>query len=298
MPASSKSTSVRALTAVLAGLERVAPHLGARVVERVWFTLPARRRANGQLPPGGAPFEVTVGGRAVRGNRWGNGDQIVYLIHGWGGSATQFGAFVEPLVAAGFSVVTYDALSHGDSDPGPSGRRRSTVLEHLDVLRAVVAANGPAHGTVAHSLGSMAAALALREGIVPQRAVAVAPMTDAASYTRWFTDALGAGPRTWARFVDRLERRFALPLSYFDITGIADQVTTPPLLVIHDRDDQETSWEASGTLAHHWPDARLLTTRGLGHNRILADPDVVAVTVAFLRGLDDAVDEVSATTTA
>ena len=85
----------------------------------------------------------------MRGRRWGHGENIVYLVHGWGSSAAQLGAFIETLLDAGFSVVAYDALSHGSSDPGPSGPRRSNALEHRDVLAVV--AHGPAYGVVAHS---------------------------------------------------------------------------------------------------------------------------------------------------
>lgn len=284
MSRSLKSTSVRALRALLAVLERTAPSLGARVVERFWFTVPPPRPVKSDRPAGGTRFEVVVGGRTARGHRWGMSERTVYLVHGWGGSAAQLDAFVEPLLAAGFGVVSYDALSHSTSDPGPSGPRRSTALEQLDVLRAVVAAHGPASGIVAHSLGSMVAAIAMREGVVPRRAVYVAPMTDAASYTLMFTRMLGAGERTWASFIARLERRFDLSLAYFDVPAIATELPTPPLLVVHDRDDQETNWETSRALADTWPDARLITTRGLGHNRILADSEVVAMTVSFIRG--------------
>ena len=150
------------------------------------------------------------------------------------------------------------------------------------MLRAVVAAHGPAYGVVAHSLGSMVAALAMRDGIVPQRAVYVAPMIDVTSYGEPFVRTLGGGPRIWAKFVKRVESRLGLRLSYFDIAAMADEVITPPLLIVHDRDDYEASWDASGG-SRRWPDAGLLTTDGLGHNRILIDPAVVAAAVAFIR---------------
>lgn len=277
-----KSTSVRALTATMAVLERTTPGVGARFVERIWFTVPPRRPVNGDLPTGGTPFELSVGGATVRGRRWGHREKVVYLVHGWGSTGAQLAAFIEPLLDAGFSVVAYDALSHGSSDPGPSGPRRSNALEHRDVLSAVVAAHGPAYGVVAHSLGSMVAALAIRAEIVPERAVYVAPMIDVTSYGQPFIRMLGGGQRIWTRFVDRVEHKLGLDLAFFDLLAIADELTTPPLLVIHDRDDQETSWDASRALASTWPDARLLTTTGLGHNRILADKAVVAATVAFL----------------
>jgi pimeloyl-ACP methyl ester carboxylesterase len=279
-----KSTSVRALNLGMGALERFAPGLGARWVERIWFAVPTPRRPmRGRAAPGGTPFELSVDGATVRGRRWGHGEEIIYLVHGWGSSSAQLSAFIEPLLDSDFSVVAYDALSHGRSDPGPSGPRRSNVLEHAAVLRAVVTAHGPAYGVVAHSLGAMAAALAMREGIVPQRAVYVAPMVDVTSYGEPFLRMLGAGQRIWTRFVDRVERRLGVTLSYFDVEALPDELATPPVLIVHDRDDPETGWAGSQELARTWPDARLLTTSGLGHNRILADPAVVSATVAFLR---------------
>lgn len=293
-----KSTSVRALNATMGGLERFAPGLGARWVERIWFTVPARRTARGGAAEGGTPFELSVNGARVRGRRWGHGEEIVYLVHGWGSSGAQLSAFIEPLLDAGFSVVAYDALSHGRSDPGPSGPRRSNALEHIAVLRAVVAAHGPAYGVVAHSLGAMVAALAMRDGIVPQRAVYVAPMIDVESYGEPFLRMLGAGRRIWTRFIARVERRLGVALSYFDVAALPDELSTPPLLIVHDRDDTETAWAASQQLVRRWPDARLLTTTGLGHNRILGNSLVVAAAVEFLCGREIADPNLEATAVA
>jgi alpha-beta hydrolase superfamily lysophospholipase len=277
-----KRTIVRASKMAMGVLEVLAPGLGARWVDRLWFSVPPPRRTKRNMPADGAQFELTTKGGTVRGHRWGDSEKIVYLIHGWGSSSRQLGSFVKPLLDAGFVVVAYDAPSHGSSDPGPSGPRRSNALEHRDVLKAVVAAHGPAYGVVAHSLGSMVAALAMRDGIVPQRAVYVAPMIDITSYGEPFVGTLGGGPRIWARFVTRVERRLGLRMSYFDLPAMASELNTPPLLIVHDRKDRETSWDASRGLATSWPAAQLLTTSGLGHTRIVSDTAVVSAAVDFL----------------
>jgi len=43
--------------------------------------------------------------------RWGEGPPVA-LLHGWNGCSTQFEGFIEPMLAAGLSVVVIDAPGH------------------------------------------------------------------------------------------------------------------------------------------------------------------------------------------
>jgi pimeloyl-ACP methyl ester carboxylesterase len=274
-----KSTIVRSFGV----LERVAPAVGARWAERLWFTVPRAGGRRDRLAPPGRPFRIQVDGRTVAGETWGEGP-VVYLVHGWGGWRGQLDAFAAPLAEAGHRVVAFDALGHGDADPGPEGPGRSTVLELADSLAAVVAAYGPAAAVVAHSLGATATAYAMGCGLEVGRAVFVAPMADPLPYTRTFAGRLGFGERTRTRLVRRLERRVGLPLASFDVPAMAGTMATPPLLLVHDRQDGETGWSDSEAIARAWPGARLVGTSGLGHRRILRDPGVVAEVTGFLGG--------------
>ena len=285
-----KSTIVRSF----ALLERVAPAAGARWAETLWFTVPGGRGRRDRQAPPGRPFRLEVEGRGVAGEVWGErpatatperaDPPTVYLVHGWGGWRWQLDAFVEPLVEGGFRVVAFDAPSHGTSDPGPEGPGRSTILEFADALAVVVAAHGPAHAVVAHSLGATAAAYAVGRGLPAGRLVFVAPMADPLPYTRTFARRLGFGERVRTRLVARVERRVGTSMSAFDVPAVAARMPTPPLLLVHDREDAETGWSDSAAIARAWPDARLVTTTGLGHRRILRAPAVVAEVAGFVGG--------------
>jgi pimeloyl-ACP methyl ester carboxylesterase len=284
-----KSTIVRSFWL----LERVAPGVGARWAERLWFAIPRARGPRDRLAVPGRAFRVAVDGHTVRGEVWGPdpdpgdpapGDPVpaVYLVHGWGGWRGQLDPFVGPLVEAGWRVVAFDAPGHGDSDPGPAGPGRSTVLEFAGALAAVVAAHGPAAAVVAHSLGATAAAFAMDGGLAVGRAVFLAPMADPLPYTLTFAARLGFGERTRTRLVRRLERRIGLPMAAFAVPAMASRVATPPLLLVHDRQDGETGWSDSAAIARSWPRSRLVTTAGLGHRRILRAPAVVAEVAGFV----------------
>lgn len=55
----------------------------------------------------------------------------------------------------------------------------------------------------------------------------------------------------------------------------------PALLVVHDRADRAAAYAGAEAITGAWSGSRLVTAEGLGHRRILADPQVVATTVGF-----------------
>lgn len=276
-----KSTTVRTkvIRAAFTVLEHVTPRLGGRLALRVWCT--PRHARPSSPPPSGTRHSLPVAGSTVSAETWGTGP-IVYLVHGWGGHRNQLARFVEPLVAAGYQVVSYDALSHGESGPGALGPKRATLPEFAKALTAVAAHFGPAHAIVAHSMGASATALAVLDGLPATRLAFIAPVADPLSQTHLFADFLGFGPRTHAAFLARLERVAGHPLSFFDIPPRAADQDLPPLLVVHDTRDTQVPHPNGEAITSAWPNAKLITTTGLGHHRILATPEVLDEITAFV----------------
>ena len=58
----------------------------------------------------------------------------------------------------------------------------------------------------------------------------------------------------------------------------------PPLLIVHDRQDETVAWDDGVAIAAAWPGARLVTTSGLGHRGVTHDADVVRQAVSFVNG--------------
>jgi pimeloyl-ACP methyl ester carboxylesterase len=281
-----KSTIVRfrngALRAAFRYGEHLAPRRTGRLARDLWFTAPPRMGAL-PLPDGGEPFELDVQGHTVRGWEWGQGP-AVYLMHGWGGRGAQFAALVEPLAAAGYRVVLLDAPSHGDSEHGPAGPGRTHGFEFARALDAAFLRFGPAEAVVAHSLGTIATYLALRFGwLGTERLVLIAPMVQAETLFDGFQAALGFGPRTRRAFDRSVEAFVGIPVKDFDARLQAAHSEPVPALVIADRGDRQTPYADAVELATSIG-APLVTTDGLGHRRILADPGVVGMVVEFVTG--------------
>lgn len=221
------------------------------------------------------PFQAFVEGKTVQAWRWGSGPTVL-LVHGWEGRGAQLGAFVEPLLGRGFSVVTFDATAHGDS-----AGARSSLPHFAWCVRAVAAASGGVCAILAHSLGCAATTLAVHDGLQAQRLVYLSPPLDPSDYVLRFGEMLSITSPVLEGMKRRIEHRFGRRWSEFSLANMAPAMTTP-LLVVHDRDDEDTFWEDGANLAETWPGARLISTKGLGHRRILRDPSVVAAATEFV----------------
>lgn len=276
-----KSAQLTATRTAFGTLERLAPSLGIRWATNLWLTVPRFKGRTRPAVPAGTPFAVTVENRKIRGATWGAGPTI-YLAHGWGGASTQLLPLVTPLVSKGHKVVTFDALSHGASDPGELGARRTTIPEMARALAAVVKEHGQPHAVIAHSAGASATFYALRGGLRPGKLVFLAPMAQPTDLTKVFAATLGFGERIRTGMTERVARTAGAPWDDFDIPTQVTRITPPPLLTVHDPADRETRYADSVALAKVWPDAELVMAKGLGHWRILRDPDTIARAVDFV----------------
>lgn len=278
-------------------LERLGPELGAAWAERMSFTVPSIRPIpRRHRPCPGQRLVIRLGWQRIIGESWGDGP-AVHLVHGWGGRRSDLGALVAPLTAAGFRVVAFDAPGHGQSAGAQSGRPQSSLAEVRDMIGAACAADGPAYGIVAHGEGSLAVGLAMRDGLTVDRLAFIAPISALEPYTFQFAARHGIGDRVYSLLMDRAQRRLGVPMSALDLTKVPARTAiqvgqmparpTPPLLLVHDRDDRRTPWTDSVAVADAWPAARLITTTGLGHRRILRSPMIASEVVSFLTDDDD-----------
>jgi pimeloyl-ACP methyl ester carboxylesterase len=276
--------ALTATRAQLRLLEHVAPGAASRKAIDLWCTYPVGARTRDFRPgPGTVTRLPAVRAGDVVVESWGDGP-LVYLVHGWGGWRGQLGSFVGPLVAAGCRVVAFDAPGHGDSRPGYLGPGRGTVMELMEAFEVVGQEHGPATGVLAHSLGCTSAAHVLHEGLAAKRLVLVSPNGGFEDLVRDFAGVLRLGGRTTSDLRGTMEDATGRALADFDIAPLGADGGMPETLVVHDRHDREVAFPEGEAIAAAWPNARLVATHGLGHQRILADPGVVAAAVAHLTG--------------
>jgi pimeloyl-ACP methyl ester carboxylesterase len=274
------------LRSILGVLQPTWPAGAAWLTERLFFTAPRRRTspAARAFLAGGERFTLRVDGRRVVGWRWGNPDApAVYLCHGWGSRGARLAAFSEPLLAAGYRVVTYDAPGHG-----ASGWGMSSMPEFARTLAAVVARESRGtkpHAVIAHSFGCSGTALALSWGLEVNRLVFLAPAANPPAWVQPFVRALELQPQVIDRVRARSERRIRARWDELDVCDIASRLShRPPLLIVHDKADDTVLWDDGAAIARVWRDAELVTTKGLGHRGVTHDRGVVGKVMGFVAG--------------
>jgi pimeloyl-ACP methyl ester carboxylesterase len=287
-PQSKISTTVRTFSQL--ALLRLRHRIGgwiapAATVERAaaLFCTPypdARARAL-QAPTGSARIGMLeLEGGSIAQYVWGDPARqpFVLFAHGWSSHGTRLLPWVERLRAAGYAIVAFDQDGHGRSS-GTRTHLPGFTARLLELGRR----HGPAAAVIAHSLGGAAAALALARGLQADSAILVAPAADPVAAGQRFARQVGLSAplrrRMFAQFEARLAMRFADLLPERNAPRIAH-----PVLIVHDLEDREVPWGEGERWARYWPGARLLSTSGLGHHRILDDPAVIDAGLDFLAG--------------
>jgi pimeloyl-ACP methyl ester carboxylesterase len=256
----------------------VSPALAARWVYRLWFR-PIRFSEPQQEKDWRRttqPLAVSHRGQALAVDAWGAGPTVL-LVHGWNGRGAQLGAFAPALVQVGYQVVTFDTPAHGRS-PG----RATNLPEISEAIQTVARVCGPVHAVIGHSFGVACAIFAVRQGLKVNRIVAISPPHNMRGLTQKFFTALDINIRVQEIFNRKFETHFGADLwERFSPEVLARQLDMPGL-IIHDQDDRDVPFQEGAAVAQAWPDAQFVRTTGLGHRRILRDPEVIARVVAFI----------------
>ena len=208
---------------------------------------------------------------------WGTGP-VVLFVHGWSGRGSQVAAFVEPLTAAGFQVVSVDAPGHGET-PGDS----TNILECAAVVQAVSTHYGPVYAAITHSFGGMVLAYAMNHGTPVKRVVSISAPAHVEYLMEGFAQTLAIPATVMASMQKRIDQRFTGSLWERLSTVHNVQYLDAPALIIHDEDDVSVPWQQGRMIAAAWPGARFMKTSGLGHGRILRDRQVIAAAVEFIK---------------
>ncbi len=259
---------------------RFAPGMAAHLAFRQLATPP--RATHGQWPVGirehARTHRLAAGADTLAVYEWGQGP-VVMLVHGWGSNATHLGRLVLPLLTAGFKVVAFDAPAHGNSTG-----RSTDMVAYAGAIALVARDSGPLHAVIGHSFGAAMAMYAARDwGLDASRLVLMSSFNDCNWFLDMFAQHVGLTPDVARRTRELLTQRYAGRLDWarMSVTEML-RGTDRPALVVHDENDEEIPFEHGLSMTTTLKTAQFKATRGLGHHRVLRNPEVIRRVTAFL----------------
>ena len=269
-------------------LGEVSPWLAARLALARFKRLDdfPMARAEGRLAAEATRGWVHTPSGGIRTYRWSRGPFLpwenrlkrgrVLLVHGWGGRATQWAAFIEPLRAEGFELWAFDATLEPYSE---------TLRE---AITAMDAAHGPFYAALGHGLGGSAVVAAMAAGLSAPRVVTLGAPAQSASMVGHVLQRLGLLESAARSGPVRRRVDAALPQAS-DVSDRGQDSSERHhrcALVMHDVDDASVPFSEAQRLNASWRQGTLVATAGLGHRLILRDPMVVAEVGRFLTALN------------
>lgn len=264
-------------------LEKISTRLSGWYFEKIFFT-PFRYKtpekeleaeATAQL------FSVTSAGRKIQCYQWGEElKPYVLVVHGWAGRSTQFRRFIPAFNEAGYRIIGFDGPAHGKSEG-----KRTSIAEFDEVIKAISVIKGNPEAIIAHSFGGGASLYAISKGLPVKKLINIASPTIADRIIQSYLKAIGGSWKTGANFKKLIQKRYGKSFEEFTALDLIKKVPQDlKLMLVHDEEDKEVDISHVHELIKIFPSARLLQTRGLGHNRILKDDAVITECLNFVAG--------------
>lgn len=262
---------------MMRALSRVAPPLASEIAYRLFVSLGTPETVHPR--DAAVHARARVGSLDLNGERiatyaWGTGPETILLVHGWRSRGSRWATLVAALESPHRTIVAFDAPGNGDSTG-----RRTTVLDYAAIARLLAARHGNVQAIVGHSFGVLASFLAVREGAATARLVGISGMAGATQLLETFSGQLGLTPRAKRGLAQRFQRRVfphETDLWHRFVSELDPTETRIPLLLVHDEGDPIVPVAQAEIIANaHLGTVRVERTNGLGHHRILNDPDVI-----------------------
>ncbi|MCI4443625.1 MAG: alpha/beta hydrolase [Lentimicrobium sp.] len=209
--------------------------------------------------------------------QYGESDKKILLSHGWSGRGTHLFKIADELIKVGYSTVSFDAPAHGKS-PG-----KTTIMsEFVETILEVERQFGPFEAAVGHSLGGMSLLNAVKKGLSINYLAIIGSGDIVQDILNDFVAKLELKPSTSEQLRLHFEKKYGEEMDNYSAYKSAMQISIP-VLVIHDKNDDEVPVAAGINIHKHLKNGELFLTEGLGHRKILGNPLVIEKVVQFIQ---------------
>lgn len=202
---------------------------------------------------------------------------LVLLVHGWSGRASQMGKIATALAGQGYKTISFNAFAHNGSLA-----KQTTVIEFAEIIKDIYRNHGPFKALIGHSLGGIALGNAILKGVKTEKLITIGSPTTFQYILDAFGEIVNANTKTLDYIKGFVVDYAKAQIEDFSLQEIGKNLSIPGL-IIHDRDDREAVYSQALLFAETWSRAQLVSTKGLGHSRILRDKTVIQMIVDYIK---------------
>ena len=209
--------------------------------------------------------------------QYGKSDKKILLVHGWSGRGTQLFKIADELLKAGYSTISFDAPAHGKS----SGKY-AIISDYVETILEIERQFGPFEAAVGHSLGGMTLLNSIKKGLAINHLVIIGSGDIVTDILDDFVAKLELKPGISNQLQLYFEKKYGEEMDNYSSYKSAMEISIP-VLVVHDKNDQEVPVTAGINIHKHLKNGELLLTEGLGHRKILGNHSVIEKIVEFIK---------------
>ena len=207
---------------------------------------------------------------------YGKSDRKILLVHGWSGRGTQLVKIADEMLKLGYMTISFDAPAHGKSKGN-----YSIMTEFIASILELEKQYGPFEFAIGHSLGGMSVLNAIKQNLQVKKAITLGSGDIIQDIIDDFISKLQLKPEFGIRLRNHFEAKFGGKMDDYSAYKAAEK-TEIPVLIIHDKDDDDVSVKAAYHIQKHLKQSEIMITEGLGHRKILGDENVIQKIKEFI----------------
>lgn len=208
---------------------------------------------------------------------YGNSTKKVLLVHGWSGRGTQLVKIADEMLKLGYMTLSFDAPAHGKSKGNSS-----IMTEFIASILEIDKQYGPFEFAIGHSLGGMSVLNAIKQNLQVKKAVIIGSGDIIQDIIDDFIGKLKLKPEYGVKLKDHFEAKFGGKMNDYSAYKAAEK-TEIPVLIVHDKDDDDVSVKAAYHIQKHLKNSEIMITEDLGHRKILGDDTVIQKIIEFIK---------------
>ncbi len=215
--------------------------------------------------------------KKIQAYQYGKSNKRVLLVHGWAGRGTQLFRIAEVLLQKGYETISFDATGHGESEG-----KTSAMPEFVTTMFELEKEYGSFDFAIGHSLGGMALLNAVKQGLNIKKIAIVASGNSITAICKQFISRLGLKPKVAIQLKKKMDTVLGYDSEVLSAYVAAKSISIPTL-VLHDKQDDDVPVSCAYDIRQNLVNSEIKITDGLGHRRILTNPEVIADIISFFK---------------